>query len=237
MAEVIYELTQTKPMVKLPQKSKPAKIAVIHKQTPLQPLELATLATAPDLNLACRQLKLTQRPGVPLEIIRAYETLDHVKNLDQWLKDPKNLAMHRLATQANRSSFVLRQSSSWGSQYSQVVNFWLLAQPKYRKLECIPHLKPLFHADLWTAIHCYDPKLELTAELCAQLRAAVIQHHNKPPQSIHRPRIQNSYNLVDLNWVAILELWVCVPELQHPNQLREFLGNQQPLVQLQPLFQ
>lgn len=229
MAEVIYELTQTKAMFKLPQKSKSKKIAVIHKQTPLQPLELEALANAVDINLVCNQLKLKQRLSVPLEIIRAYETLDHPKNLEQWLQDPKNLALHRLATQANRSGFISRQSSSWGSQYSAVVNFYLVAQPKYRRAEWIPYLQPLFHPDLWTAVNCYDPQLELDPDHLQRLRAAVIQHHNKPAQSIYRPHIANHHNLVDLNWVALLELWVCVPELQHPNHLTEFLCNYQPL--------
>lgn len=236
MVEVIYELTQTKAMIKSPQKAKPKKIGVIHKQTPLQPKELEILANCPDVNLACSQLKLKQRPSVPLEIIRAYETLKDPKHLGLWLQNPHNLAMHRLATQANRSSWISRQSSSWGSQYSSLVNFWLLAQPQYRKADWIPHLKPLFHPDLWTAVNCYDPQLELTTQYIQELRLAVIQYHNKAPHQIYRPHIANPYNLVDLNWIAILELWVCTPELQHPNHLTEFLCNHKPLSP-QPLFE
>lgn len=241
MLEQIYELAPNcvvaarSSSIKKSSKSKPAQqlelwpVMIVTKQTPLQPQELQLIATAPDVNLVCKQLKLTQRPSIPLEILRAYESLYNPADLNSWGQSTRNRALHRLATQANRSGFIQRQSSSWGSQYSAVVNFWLVAQPKYRRAEWIPHLQPLFHPDLWTAVNCYDPKLQLDHDHLQRLRAAVIQHHNKPAQSIYRPHIANHHNLVDLNWVALLELWVCVPELQHPNHLTEFLYNHQPL--------
>lgn len=208
---------------------------IVHKQTPLQPAEIKLLAAAPNITLAAKQLGLASRPSVPLEIIRAYQTLHNPRDLLVWGQDPKNLALHRLAVEANRSSFIRLQNSTQGSQYSQVVNFWLLAQPKYRQPKLAQEIKPLFHPQLWEAINCWNPQLDLSLDLRRELRCAVLQHNNKPAHQIWKPGIQNHYNLVDLNWVALLELWVCVAELQHPNQLLECLGHQ-PL-DPQPLFE
>ena len=207
----------------------------IHKQTPLQPAEIQLLATAPDINKASRDLKLSSRPSVPLEIVRAYESLKNPQDLSVWGRDPKNLALHRLAVEANRGSFIRLQSSEWGTQYSQVVNFWLLAQPQYRHRKYLSLLQPLTHPELFEALNCWDPKLELSREYRLQLRQQLLEAQQKPAQQIYRPRISNSHNLVPLNWVVILELWVCVPQLQHPNQLLDLLGHQ-PLHQ-QALFQ
>jgi hypothetical protein len=212
---------------------------IIVKETPLQPKEVEAINQAGDnLTEICKKLKLTQRVGIPQQIVRAYQDLVSPQDLVHWKKDPKNLALHRLATQANRSSFVKQQSSPWGTQYSAVVNFWLLAQPKYRRRECIPHLKPLFHPELFEAVTSYDPQVleVLTPEHLHQLRNAVLHRHQKPASTIHRPNIANPYNFKNLNWIAVLELWVCCPELQHKNQLREFLSSPEPLVQPLPLF-
>jgi len=112
-----------------------------------------------------------------------------------------------------------------GENNSAVVNFWFLALPKYRQSRWIPHLEPLFHPQLYQAIKCYDPKLELDLDWLHQLRHRLLQRNNKSAQQIWNPRIQNSYNLTPLNWVVLLELWVCVPELQHKNHLLELLGH------------
>lgn len=199
---------------------------IVTKQTPLQPKEIQLIDVADDVDQVCRQLKLGSRPSIPLEIIRAYESLQNPQDLAVWGQDPRNRALHRLATEANRGSFIGKQSSQWGSQYSATVNLYLLAQPKYRKLELLPQLKPVFHPDLWLAINHWDPQLELSVDYRQQLRQQVIQRYNKAPHQIHKPIIQNPYNLVPLNWVAILELWVCTPQLQHKNQLLSWLGHQ-----------
>jgi len=209
---------------------------IVTKQTPLQPKEIAAIAQAEDLDHTCRQLKLASRPSIPLEIVRAYETLDHPKNLDQWIKQTtRNLALHRLAVEANRSSWIAKQSSSWGSQYSLPVNLYLLAHPKYRQREWLPVLQPVFHPQLYQACAAWDPDLELSLDWLLQVRAATIERYKKPAIQITKPVIRNHYNLQPLNWVVLLELWVCVPELQHKNQLLSWLGHK-PL-QPQPLFE
>lgn len=205
---------------------KPVPIVQIHKQTPLQPKELEILANCRDINLACRQLKLKNRPSIPVEIVLAYETLKNPGDLAAWGQDIKNRALHRLAVEANRSNFILKQSSQWGSQYSQVVNFYLVAQPQYRRRECIQLLKPLFHPDLFQAVLNWDPQLELGITERLQLRQALLATEQKSALEITKPRVKNHYNLVPLNWVALLELWVCVPQLQHKNQLLDLLGHQ-----------
>lgn len=198
---------------------------IVTKQTPLQPDEIRAIYHSQDINKTCQQLQLYQRPSIPLEIVRAYTTLQNPQDLMVWGQNPKNWALHRLATEANRSKIIPKQNSSWGTQYSQVVNFWLLAQPQYRKRKYLPEIKPLFHPQLYQALECWDPQLELELDWLHHLRARVIQKYLKAPNSISRPNIKNYYNLVSLNWVVLLELWVCVPELQHPNQLLELLGH------------
>lgn len=211
---------------------------IITKETPLQPQEIELINQAGDnLDVVASKLRLVNRVGLPQQIVQAYQTLDNHHDLSWWLHNPKNLALHTLAIRAKRSSFIKLQSSSWGSQYSAVVNFYLLAQPKYRKPEWVPHLQPLFHHELFTAITSYDPQVLETLDLehLQRLRQAVLEFHKKPADKINRPRIQNPYNLQNLNWIAILELWVCAPLLQHPNQLREFLTQPVQLIQ-QELF-
>lgn len=206
---------------------------IVTKQTPLQPKEILAINQSGDnLDRVCQQLGLANRIGLPQQIIQAYSTLTNPADLPSWLQTPRNRALHRLAVDAKRSGFVKLQSSPWGSQYSAVVNFYLIAQPKYRQSRWIPHLQPLFHPELFTAVTSYDPQLLqiLDSEHLQRLRVAVLEFHQKPADKIHRPRIQNPYNLQNLNWIALLELWVCAPHLQHPNQLREFLCCPQPLI-------
>lgn len=200
---------------------------IVTKQTPLQSWEIAELNKPGNINDIAKRLKLHQRPSIPLEIVRAYETLQNPADLPVWGQTPRNRALHRLATVANRGSFIAKQNTAWGTQYSTLVNFWLLAQPKYRKLEWIPNLQPLFHHTLFSAIQHYDPKLEQELSLhdLQQIRQAVLTREQKPAQSIVNPKIANHHNLLQLNWVVLLELWVCAPQLQHPNQLLELLGH------------
>ena len=207
---------------------------IITKQTPLQPAEIRAIYRSQDINKTCTELKLPQRPSIPLEIVRAYESLDNPQDLAVWGQDPRNWALHRLAVEANRSRIIAKQNSSWGTQYSQVVNLYLLAHPRYRKREWISNLKPVFHPKLYEALVCWDPQLELDLDWLHHLRSRVLQQHQKPVDSITNPRIRNHYNLVSLNWVVLLELWVCAPHLQHPNQLLDLLGHRS--LGPQPLF-
>ena len=200
---------------------------IVTKQTPLQPKEIAELNKPGNINDIAKRLGLHQRLSIPIEIVRAYETLKNPVDLAVWGQDPRNRALHRLAVEANRGSFIQKQNTNWGTQYSTLVNFYLLAQPNYRVRERIPALKPLFHHTLFSAINHYDPQLQeqLSIDDLQLIRQAVLEREQKAPKSIINPRIQNRYNLLQLNWVVLLELWVCVPQLQHPNQLLDLLGH------------
>lgn len=207
---------------------------IITKQTPLQANEIELLAKAKNIDLAAKQLKLGSRPGVPLEIVRAYETLKNPQDLAAWGQDSRNWALHRLAVQANRGSWIGKQASDWGTQYSALVNMWLLANPNYREPKRIKQLQPLFNPKLYQAIQNIDQDNLPDLPTRQQLRQALITKRNKSAHQISNPTISNHYNLEPLNWVVLLELWVCVPNLQHPNQLLEFLAHRS--LGPQPLF-